>query len=166
MCMTNQTKSTDLDCEERLSPHFTVGEMLRSGTAIAMGIKNVPADAPAGGETPREEVVTNLSALCTHVLEPPRRQVGRVIVTSGYRCEALNRAVQGALRSQHLKGEAADIHVTGLEMCRKYVAVLRHTDFDQMILEPCGSARKRWIHVSYRRRGGNRHQILGAQGCL
>ena len=55
MCMTNQTKSTDLDCEERLSPHFTVGEMLRSGTAIAMGIKNVPADAPAGGETPRED---------------------------------------------------------------------------------------------------------------
>ena len=88
-----------------------------------------------------------------------------MIVTSGYRCEALNRAVQGALRSQHLKGEAADIHVTGLEMCRKYVAVLRHTDFDQMILEPCGSARKRWIHVSYRRRGGNRHQILGTQGC-
>lgn len=81
MCMTNQTKSTDLDCEERLSPHFTVGEMLRSGTAIAMGIKNVPADTPAGGETPREEVVTNLSALCTHVLEPLRRQVGRVIVT-------------------------------------------------------------------------------------
>ena len=43
MYMTNETKSTDLDYEERLSPHFTVGEMLRSGVAVMLRIKNVPA---------------------------------------------------------------------------------------------------------------------------
>lgn len=96
-------------------------------------------------------------------LRPLRRRVGRVIVVGGYRCEAVNRAVHGAEHSQHLRGEAADIHVTGLEMCRKYAAILSQTDFDQMILEPTESTLKRWIHVSYKRNGKNRHQILGAK---
>lgn len=159
--MTNETKSTGLDYEERLSPHFTVGEMLRSGVVVMLRIKNVPATEPEEGKPSRDEVMANLRALCTCVLEPLRRRVGRVIVSSGYRCEAVNRAVHGAVHSQHLRGEAADIHVTGLEMCRKYAAVLRRTDFDQMILEPQNSVLKRWIHISYRRDGKNRHQILG-----
>lgn len=89
--------------------------------------------------------------------------MGRVIVVGGYRCEAVNRAVHGAEHSQHLRGEAVDIHVTGLEMCRKYAAILSQTDFDQMILEPTDSTLKRWIHISYKRNGKNRHQILGAK---
>lgn len=161
MNMTNETKSANLDYEEQLSPHFTVGEMLRSGKAVMLCIRNVPGAEASAGCASREEVMANLRALCTCVLEPLRRRVGRVVIVSGYRCEALNRAVHGAARSQHLRGEAADIHVTGLAMCRKYVDILRHTDFDQLILEPQNSVVKRWIHVSYRRDGKNRHQILG-----
>ena len=161
--MIKNIDSTEIDFEERLSPHFTVGEMLRSGKAVGMGIKNVPEVNPAPGEASREEVIENLRELCNKVLEPLRRRVGRVIVVGGYRCEAVNRAVMGAEHSQHLRGEAADIHVTGLEMCRKYAAILSQTDFDQMILEPQESIKKWWIHVSYKRNGKNRHQILGAK---
>ena len=161
--MIKDIDSTEIDFEERLSPHFTVGEMLRSGKAVSMGVKNVPEVNPAPGEASREEVIENLRGLCKMVLEPLRRRVGRVIVVGGYRCEAVNRAVMGAEHSQHLRGEAADIHVTGLEMCRKYAAILSQTDFDQMILEPQESIKKRWIHISYRRDGKNRHQILGAK---
>ena len=161
--MIKNIDSTEIDFEERLSPHFTVGEMLRSGKAVGMGIKNVPEVNPAPGEASRAEVIENLRELCNKVLEPLRRRVGRVIVVGGYRCEAVNRAVMGAEHSQHLRGEAADIHVTGLEMCRKYVAILAQTDFDQMILEPQESIKKRWIHISYKRNGKNRHQILGAK---
>ena len=161
--MIRDINSTEIDFEERLSPHFTVGEMLRSGKAVSMCIKNVPKQVPASGEASREEVMENLRGLCKMVLEPLRRRVGRVIVVGGYRCEALNKAVHGAEHSQHLRGEAADIHVTGLEMCRKYAAILAQTDFDQMILEPQESVNKRWIHISYRRDGRNRHQILGAK---
>ena len=161
--MIKNIDSTEIDFEERLSPHFTVGEMLRSGKAVGMGIKNVPEVNPAPGEASRAEVIENLRELCNKVLEPRRRRVGRVIVVGGYRCEAVNRAVMGAEHSQHLRGEAADIHVTGLEMCRKYVAILAQTDFDQMILEPQESIKKRWIHISYKRNGKNRHQILGAK---
>ncbi len=161
--MIKNIDSTEIDFEERLSPHFTVGEMLRSGKAVGMGIKNVPEVNPAPGEASRAEVIENLRELCNKVLEPLRRRVGRVIVVGGYRCEAVNRAVMGAEHSQHLRGEAADIHVTGLEMCRKYAAILSQTDFDQMILEPQESIKKWWIHVSYKRNGKNRHQILGAK---
>ena len=149
MCMINDSHSNEIDFEEQLSPHFTVGEMMRSGKAP--------------GEASRAEVIENLRELCRCVLEPLRRRVGRVIVVGGYRCEAVNRAVHGAEHSQHLRGEAVDIHVTGLEMCRKYAAILSQTDFDQMILEPTDSTLKRWIHVSYKRNGKNRHQILGAK---
>ena len=149
--MIKNIDSTEIDFEERLSPHFTVGEMLRSGKAVSMGVKNVPEVNPAFGEASREEVIENLRELCKCVLEPLRRRVGRVIVVGGYRCEAVNRAIMGAE------------HVTGLEMCRKYAAILSQTDFDQMILEPQESIKKRWIHVSYKRNGKNRHQILGAK---
>ena len=142
-----------IDYDEKLSPHFTVGEMLRSGTAIRLGIKNVPEEHPEDGLT-NEEVVENLRQLAVKVLEPLRQRVGRVIVTSGYRCRVLNRAVGGVATSQHLCGQAADIHVTGNEMCRKYARIIRPlTPFDQLILEPAGSLQKRWIHVSYRPKG-------------
>ena len=110
--MINDNHSTEIDFEERLSPHFTVGEMMRSGTAVNMGVNNVPEENPAPGEASREEVIENLRELCRCVLEPLRRCVGRVIVVGGYRCEAVNRAVMGAEHSQHLRGEAVDIHVT------------------------------------------------------
>lgn len=74
-----------IDYDEKLSPHFTVGEMLRSGTAIRLGIKNVPEEHLEDGLT-NEEVVENLRLLAVKVLEPLRQRVGRVIVTSGYRC--------------------------------------------------------------------------------
>lgn len=48
-------------------------------------------------------------------LQQLRDRVGRpIIITSGYRCEAHNRAVGGAANSQHLLGKAADIQVEGM----------------------------------------------------
>lgn len=102
--MIKDIDSTEIDFEERLSPHFTMGEMMRSGKAVGMGVKNVPEVNPVPGEASREEVIENLRELCRCVLEPLRRRVGRVIVVGGYRCEAVNRAVHGAEHSQHMRG--------------------------------------------------------------
>ena len=93
--MIKDIDSNEIDFEERLSPHFTVGEMMRSGKAVGMGVKNVPEENPAPGEASREEVIENLRELCRCVLEPLRRRVGRVIVVGGYRCEAVNRLFMG-----------------------------------------------------------------------
>ena len=140
-----------LTLDEHLSPHFTVGEFFRSGTAIRLGIDNNP-DAHPGEGISTAEVVENLRALCTEVIEPLRRRVGRVIVTSGYRCQELNKAVGGVWNSQHLKGEAADIFVPDTATAMRYGHILeRHSAVQQLLLEPMGIQQKRWIHVGFRR---------------
>ena len=140
-----------LTLDEHLSPHFTEGEFFRSGTAIRLGIDNNP-DAHPGEGISTAEVVENLRALCTEVLEPLRRRVGRVIVTSGYRCQELNKAVGGVWNSQHLKGEAADIFVPDTATAMRYGHILeRHSAVQQLLLEPMGIQQKRWIHVGFRR---------------
>jgi len=50
-------------------------------------------------------------------LQKLRDEIGKpVIVDSGYRCPERNRKVGGAKKSQHLRGNAADIYVKGMSM--------------------------------------------------
>lgn len=148
------------DLEQQLSKHFTLRELTASGTAIRHNIDN----------TPQAEHVERLRALCTAVLEPLRRRFGVIRITSGYRCPVLNARVGGAAGSQHLRGEAADINVSGREQGEKMFAYIRdNLDFDQLLLERRAKTGVCWIHVSYKSEpGANRHDcshiVLGAQG--
>ena len=99
------------------------------------------------------DVKANIEALVAEVLDPVRIAYGKPIyVNSGYRCEKHNKAVGGVLRSQHLVGQAADIR------CDDNAALARiivsQGKFDQLIFYPT------FLHVSYKRTGGNRHKIL------
>lgn len=133
-----------------LTEHFTLSEFVRSDTAANKHIDN----------TPTPEVVDNLRALCRNVLEPARVAFGSPIyITSGYRCQALNKAVGGKPTSQHLRGEAADLQVRGVENLSKlYNAIKDHGVFDQLLYES-NKAGARWIHVSYKA-SGNRRQAI------
>ena len=133
----------------QLTEHFTISEFVRSDTATNRHIDN----------TPTTEVVDNLRALCRNVLEPARVDFGSPIyITSGYRCTALNKAVGGKPTSHHLRGEAADLHVRGVENLRKlYNAIKDHGVFDQLLYESNGATK--WIHVSYKQ-SGNRRQAI------
>jgi hypothetical protein len=138
--------------------------MLRSDTALKMGIWN-------GANLEHEE---NMRALVENVLDPLRARYGHPIyVSSGYRCPKLNNAVNGALNSQHMRGEAADIYANGVgpstgsgtsmdENLKLAQMIAEAGNFDQMILEevPENSLNPRWIHVSYKRLGWNRQNIL------
>ena len=135
----------------KLTKNFSLEEMYRSDTARRCGIDNKPQT---------EEVVENLRALCLEVLQPLRDHLGKpVVVSSGYRCKDLNKKVGGVENSQHLKGEAADIKVSGWE---ELIGVMRYimdeTDFDQLIREKSGSTE--WVHVSHKRNGNNRRMVL------
>jgi hypothetical protein len=77
-------------------------------------------------------------------------------VSSGYRSASLNRSVNGATSSQHLRGEAADITVDNKEGNKKLFNLIRNNlPFDQLIDEKDFT----WLHVSYRK-GNLRKQIL------
>lgn len=87
----------------RAAPDFTFDELIRSATAEKLGIDNLP---------PPEEM-DNLRHLAVKILQPLRNAWQRpIIVTSGYRSPALNKALGGARNSQHLMGQAADICAT------------------------------------------------------
>jgi len=135
--------------EQQLSRHFSLREMTASGTAIKYNIDN----------TPGVEDVERMKALCRNILEPLRSRFGVIRVTSGYRSKALNEKVGGNPASQHLRGEAADIHVSSGEVARKMFGYVRdNLDFDQLLYERRKSDGACWLHVSHRAAPGkNRH---------
>ena len=99
------------------------------------------------------EVIENLNALVECVLDPLRERYGKPIyVTSGYRCPKHNKEVSGAYNSQHMYGEAADIHCDDNKKLAKLI--VEQGKFDQLILYPT------FLHVSYKRYGTNRHSVL------
>jgi len=131
----------------RLTEHFTLRELTRSGTALRRGLGNEPSPGD----------VERLTLLCRHVLEPLRRRFGVLRITSGYRSRELNRLVGGVADSQHCLGEAADVYVGSMEVAEKmYGYAVERLDFDQLILERRGRHTV-WLHVSYRD-GRNRRQ--------
>ncbi|MCR4919407.1 MAG: hypothetical protein K5928_06300 [Prevotella sp.] len=130
-----------IDPSARLTEHFTLGEMTRSGTAIRENIDN----------TPPPEAIRRLTLLCRRTLEPLRRRAGRLIVTSGYRCPRLNRCVGGVANSQHLTGEAADIYCPSEQYAYRLTDILAKGDipFDQAIVEHSRCGSHYWLHLSY-----------------
>lgn len=104
----------------------------------------------------------NIVALVDNVLDPAREQFGGpVVVNSGYRCQKHNLEVGGVANSQHLRGEAADIHCADNERLAKIIEA--NGRFDQMIRYLDKRGKIRFIHVSWKRLGGNRHQVLCKQ---
>ena len=146
------TKPAGEQRPEWLSEHFKLTEFERSDVARQLQIDNrVPA-----------ELIPSLRTLCREVLEPLRQHVGKPIrINSGYRCPALNGSeqVQGQTNSQHLKGEAADIHLDSVAEGREWFKwLMDNTNVDQLIWERKGSTC--WIHVSCKPRPEeNRHHV-------
>ena len=99
----------------------------------------------------------NIKALVENVLNPAREKLGKpIVVNSGYRCPKHNLAVGGVTNSQHMKGEAADVRFQdpGFKVQDLAKAIVANGTWDQLILYP------RFVHVSYKRGGGNRREIL------
>lgn len=135
--------------------YFTFKELCKSATALRKGIDN----------TPDAVIKAHLTALVANVLDPLREAWGQpIIVTSGYRCERLNRAVGGASKSQHVKGQAADIHTVSDKPSdnKNLFNLIRslRLPFDQLIWEYGSDAGPDWIHVSFTESG--RRQVLRA----
>lgn len=132
--------------------YFTVSELTRSATARRLGIDN----------TPSAEIRRNLEKLIIGCLDPIRRAYGKpILVTSGYRCPALNAAVGGSKTSQHLAGRAADlVPAYGGSLEGIFRAAIQVSNFDQLIIEQAGA--KKWVHIGTS--DTPRRQILAYKG--
>ena len=139
----------------RISKNFTLKELTKSSTGERLGIDNSVKD---------QETLVNLCALTHNVLQKVREEHGRTTVNSSFRCLDLNRAIKSSDKSQHVKGEAADIECPALDnfLLAKWIA--SNVDFDMVLLEfyTPGIPDSGWVHVSYKADGNNREKELTA----
>lgn len=132
--------------------YFTIKELCNSVTAKARGIDN----------TPSSTIVEHLTELIDNILDPLRESWGSGIkVTSGYRCEKLNKAVGGSTTSAHNAGYAADIVPVNGKITEFKAYVLKwlkdnNIPYDQYINEFSGTSQ--WVHIAIMNRQGKQRK--------
>lgn len=132
------------------APHFSIQEFTFSEYGIRHGIDNAPTD----------EILNNLERL-SWWLESFREYIGQpIIVSSGYRYQAINTGIGGSRTSAHMRGLAADIVVTRmtpLQVARAAANMMHDHGYDQIIHEF-----GRWCHIGLTN-GVPRYQLLTAK---
>ena len=115
-----------------LSPHFTLEELTHT-------------DHRELDNTPNQNEINNLQRLANFLEEVKTALGGKpVMISSGFRCKALNDAVGSKDSSQHRIGAACDFRVPGMtpdEVVRAIIA--SGIGYDQIIREF-----DRWTHIS------------------
>ena len=134
----------------KIMKYFTLQELTKTSV---QGINN----------TPGIEQEQNLRNLVENLLDPIREKwKAPILVNSGFRSSAVNKAVGGAANSQHLTGEAADITLPYKPDNGLLFGVIKDSGltYDQLIWEKGNDRYPQWIHVSLKRNGNNRKQVL------
>lgn len=125
-----------------LTPNFSLHELTKSDTALRLNIDNTPG--PVETEY--------LKILAERVLQPIRDHFGKgVKVNSGFRSLETNQATGGSSKSDHVKGQAADIEIPGVPNAELAQWIMDNLDYTQLILEfyTPGIPDSGWVHVSY-----------------
>ena len=121
------------------SDFFSLEEFTRSSTAKRLKIDNTPSD----------EVIRNIQYGVQMVLDPLRRILqAPIIITSGYRCATLNKAVGGVTNSWHTKGNAADLRIKNEEEAKAIFQILKTLPSVDTVLFEHSSA-SIWMHVQW-----------------
>ena len=126
--------------DDNLTEHFTLTEMTFSDTANLCGIDNAPNSEEIEHLVQTCEVLEKIRTLCDD---------NPVIVTSGFRCDELNKAIGGATNSAHRYGYGVDFVIpafgTPTEICNHLAPHLYELSVDQLINE--SSSGGAWVHV-------------------
>ena len=126
--------------DTRLSAHFLLREFLNLG--------KYPDNIPT------MQAVANMAYGCHLLLEPARREVGPIIVNSGFRNSRVNALVGGVANSQHLLGQAADIRPKDPTQFLNLVSFLKSHELTDQLLTATG-----WLHISWTPFAKPRHYV-------
>lgn len=122
------------------SKYFKLEEFLTSSVARQKSLENLPS----------WEIVEHLYQLA-QFLDQLREDWGSGInVTSGYRNDKLNSAVNGTEKSLHKTGWAADILPANgnFEDFKRFVVKwLKNKKFDELIIESNKKTGAKWLHL-------------------
>ena len=124
----------------KLSNHFTLDEFLN--------VRKYPDNKPT------MQHVVNMTYGCLMLLEPARREVGPILINSGFRNPRVNALVGGVRNSQHLTGQAADIRPKDPAQFSKLVDFLRANPYTDQLLTGNG-----WLHISWNPFAAPRHYV-------
>ena len=140
----------------KLSKNLSLNEVIKSNTATRKGIDN----------SPNNDHLESLEDIAKDIFQPLRDDLGVIYVSSGYRSDALNKAIGGSRKSQHSKGEALDLDNDNKNKAATNTEIFNYIkdnlDFDQLIWEFGTDEKPDWVHVSYTTKRPNRNQILKA----
>ena len=142
--------NVEINKQARLSQHFTLGELCKTSVKTADG--NIPSRVN----------IENLKRVCSW-LEMLRDEYNRrygegntpLIINSGYRSPAVNKAVGGVATSNHLTGCALDIRVADMKQLLRYAVILLDIAdegrevFDELLIER-NSKGTYWLHFAVR----------------
>ena len=142
----------------KISNFVSLSEVTKSNTAMRRGINNFPTEKQL-------ERITTLSEM---IFDPLREWVGGPVkINSGFRSDALNKAIGGSKTSQHCanNGAAFDIddtfeHATNAQM---FHYIKDNMSFDQLIWEFGDDNNPDWVHVSHVSGAKNRMEVLQAK---
>lgn len=118
--------------------HFTHKDLIASAVAQERGIDNKP---PWEIEARLDFTIAGLERVRAALDDQP------ILISSGYRCPALNQTVGGSKTSQHMQGEAADFTCPAFgdpqKVVERLMGLRRLLGIDQLILE------RSWVHISF-----------------
>jgi uncharacterized protein YcbK (DUF882 family) len=128
-----------------VTPHFSLAEFCGSDIAARRGIDNALPDMLRPDAEQTLEMLERIRVFLSNIA---RRDVP-IVLSSGYRCQALNLAVGGSITSDHRRASAADWTApafgTPVEICRALAPHIDILGIGQLIHEY-----GRWVHTSWR----------------
>lgn len=125
--------------------NFSIKELTYSTKAVEKGISNVPGTKELANLM---YVITQLERVRTILGDNP------LLISSGYRCKALNAAVGGVSTSAHVQGLAVDFTCSGYGNTTQIVDAIYKSDvqYDQLILEYPNKSTT-WVHLGFAAKG-------------
>ena len=147
-----------------MSKFFVFSEFTKSDTAKRLKIDNTPNSEESDNIIYMMRMMDKIRERWTVYCEENYLQNPQIIVNSGFRCEALNKALGGSKTSQHKTGSAVDFEAKNGQNKALFGVILNmiedgDIECSQMIWEKGNDNNPDWIHIG-KYEGRKRNEIM------